>query len=83
MAHIGCLVCFISTVNVRSKKRRKEGYEDCSSSMHITNLKQSILRYSISMDKPAIEQQIFTLCDKKSTEVSPEKVNRTLIKQKF
>jgi len=26
MARTGCRVCFISTVNGRSKKRRKEGY---------------------------------------------------------
>jgi hypothetical protein len=27
MAHIACLVCFISTFNGRSKKRKKEALE--------------------------------------------------------
>jgi len=42
MEHTGCLVCFISTVNGCIKKGRKEGYEDCASSRHMTNHKQSI-----------------------------------------
>ncbi len=44
-AHTACLVCFISTVNGRSKKKspRNTG----ASSRHITNLKQSILTFSI------------------------------------
>jgi hypothetical protein len=33
-----------------AKKRRKEGCKDCTSSGHITNLKQSIYRLSISMN---------------------------------
>jgi hypothetical protein len=40
--HTTCLVCFISTVNGRSKKERKEAYTGARSG-HITNLKQSIL----------------------------------------
>ncbi len=48
MAHTACLVCFISTVNSRSnkKKKRKEEahpWKAGPSSGHITNLKQSIL----------------------------------------
>ncbi len=53
MAHTVCLVCFISTVNGRcnkKKKRREEAYpwKASASSRHTTNLKQSILRLSIS-----------------------------------
>ena len=47
MAHRACLVCFISTVNGRSnkKKRKEEAYSSKAGagSGHITNLKQSIL----------------------------------------
>ncbi len=44
MAHTACLVCFISTVNGCSKKRKeKKPIETGASSGHITNLKQSIL----------------------------------------
>jgi hypothetical protein len=43
MAHTACLVCFISTVNGRSNKKRKEKKKAGASSRHITNLKQSIL----------------------------------------
>ncbi len=44
MAHTACLVCFISTVNGHSKKKKKP-WKMGSSSGHITNtnLKQSIL----------------------------------------
>jgi hypothetical protein len=45
-ARTACLVCFISTVNGHSnKKRKEEGYpwKAGTSSGHITNLKQSIL----------------------------------------
>ncbi len=48
MAHTACLVCFISTVNGHSNKK-KEKKEDTypwkagPSSGHTTNLKQSIL----------------------------------------
>ncbi len=40
-----CLVCFISTVNGRSNKKKEEAYpwKAGTSSGHITNLKQSIL----------------------------------------
>ncbi len=42
MANTACLVCFISTVNVHSKKKPlKTG----ASSVHITNLKQSIFAF--------------------------------------
>ncbi len=47
MACTACLVCFISTVNGRSnkKKRKEEAYawKAGASSGNITNLKQSIL----------------------------------------
>jgi hypothetical protein len=48
MARAACLVCFISTVNGRSnkkKKRKEEAYpwKAGASSGHITNHKQSIL----------------------------------------
>ncbi len=45
MAHTACLVCFISTVNGRSNKKKEEAYpwKTGASSGHITNLKQSIL----------------------------------------
>jgi hypothetical protein len=50
MAHSACLVCFISTVNGRIKKRReKKTWKPGASSGHITNLKQSIFCLSISM----------------------------------
>ncbi len=41
MARSACLVCFISTVNGCSKK--KKPIKTATSSGHITNLKQSIL----------------------------------------
>jgi hypothetical protein len=40
MAHTACLVCFISTVNGYSKK--KKPWKTGTSSRHITNLKESI-----------------------------------------
>ncbi len=40
-AHTACLVCFISTVNGRSEK--KKPIKTGASSRHITNLRQSIL----------------------------------------
>jgi hypothetical protein len=40
-ARTACLVCFISTVNGRNKKRKP--WKTSTSSSHITNLKQSIL----------------------------------------
>jgi hypothetical protein len=44
MARIACLVCFISTVNGCSKKRKeKEPIKTGASSGHITYPKQSIL----------------------------------------
>ncbi len=54
MAHTACLVCFISTVNGncnKKRKRKEEAYpwKAGASSGHTTNLKQSILRLSISM----------------------------------
>jgi hypothetical protein len=47
MAHTACLICFISTVNGcgnKKKKRKEEAYpwKTGISSVHITNLKQSI-----------------------------------------
>jgi hypothetical protein len=44
MAHTACLVCFISNVNGRSKKKKLTlGRQAVAGSGHITNLKQSIL----------------------------------------
>ncbi len=46
MACTACLVCFISSVNGRSNKKRKEEaypWKAGTSSRHISNLKQSIL----------------------------------------
>ncbi len=43
MARIACLVCFISTVNSRSKKRSLLTIKTSTSSGHISKLKQSIL----------------------------------------
>jgi hypothetical protein len=53
-ASTACLVCFISTANGhcnKKKKRKEEAYpwKTGASSRHITNIKQSILRLSISM----------------------------------
>jgi len=43
MARTACLVCFITTVNGRSKKNKeKKPIMSCASSGHITKLKQSI-----------------------------------------
>jgi hypothetical protein len=47
MAHTACLVCFISTVNGRSKKKKKQPWKTGASSGHITNLEQSILTFDI------------------------------------
>ncbi len=54
MAHTACLVYFISTVNGhrnKKNKRKEEAYQwkAGATSQHTTNLKQSILRLSISM----------------------------------
>jgi hypothetical protein len=54
MACTACLVCFISTVNGhrnKKNKRKEEAYpwKAGASSQHTANLKQSILRLSISM----------------------------------
>jgi hypothetical protein len=54
MARTACLVCFIRTVNGHCNKKRKEKkklppWKAGASSRHTTNLKQSILRLSISM----------------------------------
>ncbi len=50
MARPACLVCFISTVNDRIKKRsKKKPWKPGTSSGHTTNLKQSIFCLSISM----------------------------------
>ncbi len=46
MVHAACLVCFISTINGRSNKKRKEeayNWKAGTSSGHITNLRRSIL----------------------------------------
>ncbi len=43
MVHTACLVCFISTVNSRSKKEEKKSIKTGASSGHITNVKQSVL----------------------------------------
>jgi hypothetical protein len=50
MACTACLVCFISTVKqLQQKKKEKKPIMSFASSGHITKLKQSILRLSISM----------------------------------
>ncbi len=49
MAHPACLVCFISSVNGRIKKRKKKPWKPGTSSSHITNLMQFIFCLSISM----------------------------------
>ncbi len=54
MVCTACLVCFISNVNGhwKKKKKRKEEahpWKAGASSGHTTNLKQSVLRLSISM----------------------------------
>ncbi len=65
MVCTACLVCFISTVNghcsKKKKKRKEEAYpwKAGTSSGHTTNLKQSILRLSISM---FIEQASDIVC---------------------
>ena len=53
MARTTCLVCFFSTVNSRSKKEEKTLVKTGAISGYITNLKQSIYfwRLSISMVK--------------------------------
>ncbi len=49
MANTACLVCFVSTVNGCSNKRKEAAYpwKPGTSSRHITNLKQSILETSM------------------------------------
>jgi hypothetical protein len=47
LAHAACLVCFISTVNGHTKKKRKKGSKCGASSGHITNLEQSIFSFDI------------------------------------
>ncbi len=48
MARTAGLVCFISTVNGRSKKKKKKSpWKTGARSGHITNLKQSILTFDI------------------------------------
>jgi hypothetical protein len=44
--HTACLVCFISTVNGNSKKKKKKPWKIGNSSRHITNLTQSLLETS-------------------------------------
>ncbi len=56
MACTACLICFISTVNGhcnKKRKRKEEAYpwKAGASSGHTTNLKQSILRRLISMER--------------------------------
>jgi hypothetical protein len=43
IARTACLVCFISTVNGRSKTERKEAATSGASRGHITKLRQSII----------------------------------------
>ncbi len=52
MARTACLVCFISTVNGHSNKKKEVAYpwKAGARSGHTTSLKQSILSISISMD---------------------------------
>jgi hypothetical protein len=62
MAHTTCLVCFISTDNGRSnkKKRKEEAYpwKASASNGHIINLKQSILEtFDIYGCSSAVERE--------------------------
>jgi hypothetical protein len=43
MTRTACLVCFISTVNDRNKKKKRRLFMSGASSGHITKLKQSII----------------------------------------
>jgi len=62
-----CLVCFIGIVNghcIRKEKKRKEEaypWKAGASNGHTTNLKQSILRLSISMVAPPKEAKASTV----------------------
>jgi hypothetical protein len=47
MARTTCLVCFISTVNGHSKKKKEKRLKCGASSRHIANLKQSIFSFDI------------------------------------
>ncbi len=63
MARTTCLVCFISTVNGHSNKKKEEAYplKAGASSRHTTNLKQSILRLSISMVFTQVRKQYVSM----------------------
>ncbi len=70
MAHTAFLVCFIFTVNVHSKQKRKKGCKCGAISGHITNLKQSIFSFDIyglmsviDNCKPATYYAILLICD--------------------
>ncbi len=54
MACTACLVCFISTVNGQSKK--KKPWKMGASSRHITNIKQSILETFDIYGKNALKE---------------------------
>ncbi len=57
MAHTTCLVCFISTVNGHSKKKRKKRLKCGASSGLLTNLKQSSFSFDIYDVEPSNELQ--------------------------
>jgi hypothetical protein len=66
MAHTACLVCFISTVNGHCNKKRKEKKKLTLGRLAqvagtTTNLKQSILRVSLSMGQAACELAVFII----------------------
>ena len=58
-------VCFISTVNGRSKRKEKKPIMSCASSGHITKLKQSIFVpfdiYGETIYNPSIYAQMSTV----------------------
>ncbi len=63
MEHSACLVCFISTLNSRIKKRKKKPRKSGISSGHIINLKQSIFvfRYLWLIQYLAVSQKASVL----------------------
>ncbi len=64
MACPACLVCFISTVNGRIKKKeKKKPWKSGASSGHITNLKQSIFHLLISMGNVLNKKTEISLVD--------------------
>jgi len=62
MTRTACLVCFISTVNGSSKKKKeKKPIMSSASGWHIAKLKPSIFHLSISMDSPMTVTTVLAL----------------------